>query len=204
MKLYNSMGPNPRIVRMFMAEKNISLDLEEIDLMAGDNRQQPYLSKNPAGQLPALELDNGTIIAEVTAICEYLEESQPQPALIGSNAEERASTRMWTRRVDLKICEPLGMGFRSGAGQGIFKERMRLYPESADAMIEGGNDGLEWLNEQMQGRDYIGGESCTLADILLYCWLDFAKGVGLPVAQPANITAWMSRMAERDSAKATA
>jgi glutathione S-transferase len=204
MKLYNSMGPNPRIVRMFMAEKGITLDMEEIDLMAGDNRREPFLSKNPAGQLPALELDSGTVIAEVTAICEYLEELNPEPALVGTTAEERAVSRMWTRRIDLKICEPLGMGFRSGAGHALFKDRMRLYPESADNMIAGGNEGLEWLDAQIAGRDYIAGDQCTLVDILLYCWLDFAKTMGLPIAEPANVAAWMQRMGDRDSAKASA
>ena len=77
MKLYNSVGPNPHVVRMFMAERGIDLPKEDIDLMAGENRQAPYTTKNPAGQLPALELDDGSILTEITAICEYLDETQP-------------------------------------------------------------------------------------------------------------------------------
>ncbi|HEY1638496.1 MAG TPA: glutathione S-transferase N-terminal domain-containing protein [Rhizomicrobium sp.] len=93
MKLYNSIGPNPRVVRMFVAEKDLEIPLVEVDLMAGENRREPYLQKNAAGQLPALELDDGRCITEITAICEYLEDTHPAPPLIGSTPEERAETR---------------------------------------------------------------------------------------------------------------
>jgi glutathione S-transferase len=91
MKLYNSLGPNPKLVRIFAAEKGIALpEVVEVDLLTGANRKPPYLVKNPAGQLPALELDDGRVIAETIAICEYLEEVAPRPALIGSDPAERA------------------------------------------------------------------------------------------------------------------
>jgi len=107
MKFYNSRGPNPRMVRMFMAEKGIDIPKVEVDLLAGDNRKEPYLKVNPAGQMPALELDDGTVIAEITAICEYVDElKSDKPSLIGSTPAERAVTRMWTRRIDLNIVEP--------------------------------------------------------------------------------------------------
>ena len=107
MKLYTSVGPNPRVVKMFMAEKGLKLDMIEIDLRGGENRRGPFLAVNPAGQTPALELDDGAHLTEITAICEYLEEVDHNPPLVGVNAEERAMTRMWVRRIDLKICEPL-------------------------------------------------------------------------------------------------
>ena len=107
MKLYDSIGPNPRIVRMFMAEKGIDIPKQTVDLRGGENRQEPHLKRNPMGQMPTLELDDGSYLAEITAICEYLEEKNPKPAMIGSTPEERAECRMWTRRVDLNICEPL-------------------------------------------------------------------------------------------------
>ena len=103
MKFYNSTGPNPRVVRMFMQEKGIALPMEEVDLRGGENRRESYLKKNPFGQMPALELDDGSILSEVTAICEYLDEKYPGGNLIGTTPEERAATRMWTRRVDLYI-----------------------------------------------------------------------------------------------------
>ena len=84
MKFYNSIGPNPRVVNMFMAEKGLTIPKETVDLMAGHNRQEPYLSKNPAGQMPALELDDGTVICEILPICEYLDETHPSPPLIGT------------------------------------------------------------------------------------------------------------------------
>ena len=103
MKLYDSLGPNPKVVRVFMAEKGITLPLEKVDLRAGDNRKDPHLKRNPHGQMPTLELDNGSYVSEITAICEYLEDKNPKPALIGATPEEKAECRMWTRRVDLNI-----------------------------------------------------------------------------------------------------
>ena len=132
MKLLNSVGPNPHVVRMFAAEKNLTLNLEEIDLMGGANRQEEYLSKNPGGQLPCLQADDGTYIAEITAICEYLDEVGAGESLIGSTPEEKAITRMWTRRVDLNICEPLANGFRYSEGLPIFKDLMITIPEAAE------------------------------------------------------------------------
>jgi glutathione S-transferase len=115
-KLYNSIGPNPRVVRMFMAERGIELPKQEVDLRGGENRREPFMSKNPTGQLPAIEMDDGTVLAEITAICEYLDEITPGLSLIGSNARERAETRMWTRRIDLNIVEPMANGFRFSEG----------------------------------------------------------------------------------------
>ena len=97
MKLIDSFGPNPRVVRMFLAEKGLTLPSEEVDLLGGQNRQDGYLSRNPGGQLPALELDNGTVIAETAVICEYIEELHPTPVLIGRTSEERAHARTWQR-----------------------------------------------------------------------------------------------------------
>ena len=134
MQLYNSLGPNPRVVRMFLIEKGLELPFLEVDLAGGENRQEPYLAKNPGGQLPALELDDGAVIAEITAICEYLEDSNPSPALIGSTPEEKAETRMWVRRCDLNVCEPMANGFRFAEGLELFRNRMRCLPEAADGL----------------------------------------------------------------------
>src|SRR5437016_14022937 len=101
MKLYDSIGPNPRIVRMFMAEKDMEVPKQTVDLRGGENRQDAHLKRNPHGQMPTLELDDGSYLSEITAICEYLEEKKPSPAMIGATAEQRAECRMWTRRVDL-------------------------------------------------------------------------------------------------------
>ena len=114
--LYDSIGPNPRVVRIFMAERGIELPKTTVDLRGGENRQPPYLAKNPVGQMPCLELDDGSVIAEITAICEYLDEVTPGASLIGTTPLERAETRMWTRRIDLNIVEPMLNGFRFAEG----------------------------------------------------------------------------------------
>jgi glutathione S-transferase len=204
MKFYNSIGPNPRLVRMFMAEKGIEMDFEEIDLMGGENRRPPYTDKNPAGEMPALELDDGSVLAETIAICEYLEELQPEPALIGDDAASRARTRMWIRRVENKITNPLTDGFRNAEGQALFKDRRHLIPQAADDQKAIAREGLAWLDEQMAGRDYIAGDALSLADILLFTMLDFGAQVGQP-ADPAlgNVKAWLDRVASRPSAEAT-
>lgn len=203
MKLFNSMGPNPHVVRMFAAEKGLNLELEDVDLMAGANREGPYLEINPAGQLPCLQADDGSIIAEITAICEYLDEVGDGPSLIGETAEQRAATRMWTRRVDLNICEPLANGFRYSEGLPIFKERMITIPEAAEGLKQIAREKLAWLDGLMAGREYIAGDSVTLADVLLYCMLAFGNQVGQPFDESLpNIKPWFDRMAARASANA--
>ncbi len=205
MKFYNSIGPNPRIVKMFMHEKGITVPFVEVDLMAGENRKEAYLAKNPGGQLPALELDNGLVLAEITAICEYLEEKNPAKPLIGSTAEERAETRMWTRRADLGVAEPLANGFRFSAGLAMFKDRMLTRPETADGLKAMAQDKITWFDKQLAGKEFIAGKRMTLADILLFVVLDFGAAVGQPInTENKNVVAWFERMKARPSAVATA
>ncbi len=203
MKLYNSVGPNPHVVRMFAAEKGMDIDMEEVDLMGAANRQEAYLNLNPAGQLPCLELDDGRVIAEITAICEYLDEIGDGPSLMGETPEERATTRMWTRRVDLNICEPLANGFRYSDGLPLFKERITTIPEAADGLKQITRERLAWLDTLIGGQDFIGGNKITLADVLLYCMLAFGQQVGQPFDESLpNIKPWFDRMAARASAGA--
>ena len=203
MKLHNSLGPNPQVVRMFAAERGIDLDKVEVDIMAGENRQDAYLAKNPAGQLPCLELDDGTVIAEVTAICEYLDETADGEPLMGSTPEEKALSRMWARRVDLGICEPLANGFRFAEGLDMFKSRMLVRPEAAEGLKAMAQDKLTWLDGQLAGREFIGGDRIGLADVLLFCFLAFGANVGQPLnPENGNVTAWFERMQARPSASA--
>lgn len=204
MRLYNSIGPNPKVVRMFMKEKGIELPVVEVDLRGGENRREPYLSKNPAGQSPALELDDGTILAEITVICEYLDEvTKSGPSLIGGTPQERAETRMWVRRVDLNVCEPMANGFRFAEGLKMFQNRTRCVPEAAAGLKAMAQDKLAWLDKLMEGKTFIAGDRFTLADVLLFCFVDFFAGVGQPI-DPAlkNIVAWHARVKERPSASA--
>lgn len=204
MKLHNSIGPNPRVVRMFLAEKGVALPLVTVDLLGGENRREPYLSKNPSGQLPCLELDDGSFLAEITAICEYIEEKHPKPALIGTTPEERAATRMWVRRIDLNIVEPMANGFRYAEGLALFKGRIRTIPQAADDLKAIARDKLAWLDAQIAGRDWIVPNRFTLADVLLYGFVDFGATVGQPL-DPAwkNLGAWRDRVAARPSAAAS-
>ena len=204
MKLYNSVGPNPHVVRMYAAECGVDLSLEAVDLMAGANRQAPYLALNPSGQMPCLEMSNGEILAEITAICEYLDEQAEGVTLLGDSAEARANTRMWTRRVDLNICEPLTSGFRYSEGMPLFKDRMITIPEAADGLKQIAREKTAWLNDLMSdGRSFIGGEKISMADVLLYCFLAFGGTVGQPYDQGlTHIHAWYERMAARPSAAA--
>lgn len=205
MKFYNSIGPNPRVVKMFMAEKGVDIPRVEVNLMAGENRQGEYLKKNPSGQLPALELDDGVVISEILPICEYLEETHPNPPLIGSNPEERGVTRMWTRRIDLNVCEPMANGFRFSDGLRLFENRVHCIPHAADDLKAIAREKLEWLDGLIAGRRWIVGDRFTLADILLYGFLDFAGQVGQPLAETnTNLVAWRSRVAERPSVAASA
>ncbi len=203
MKLYNGLGPNPQVVRMFIAEKGLDIPVQDVDLMAGENRQQAHLARNPAGGLPVLELDDGSFLSEITAICEYLEDRHPTPALIGSTPEEKAAVRMWTRRIDLGICEPLTAGFRYAEGLQLFQDRMRCIPEAADGLKAVARDKLEWLDGQLEGRQFVCGDRFSLADIMLYAFLTFGANVGQPVPeQLGNVQALLKRIGERASASA--
>jgi glutathione S-transferase len=205
MKFYNSIGPNPRMVKMFMAEKGLDIPRAEVDLMAGENRKPGHLAVNPAGQTPALQLDDGSVITEITPICEYLEELHPNPPLIGSDARERAETRMWTRRIDLNIAEPMANGFRFSEGLAMFKDRVHCIPQAADDLKAIAQERLAWLDGLVAGRTWIAGERFTLADILLYSFLDFGAQVGQPL-NPENksLAAWYERVKSRPSAAASA
>lgn len=204
MKLYNSIGPNPHVVRMFMAEKGIKLPTVEVDLVKGENREETHLKRNPHGQMPALELDNGSYIAEILAICEYLEDKSPTPALIGTTPEEKAETRMWTRRIDLGIAETMANGFRFSQGLDLFKSRVFTAPEAANGLKAMAQDRIKWLDKQMaDGREFVCGKRFTLADVLLYCFLEFGTHVGQPLnPENKNIAAWFARVKARPSASA--
>lgn len=204
MRVFDSLGPNPRGVRMFLAEKGISLDLVPVDLMGMENRRAPYTERNPGGQLPALELDDGRVVGETGAIYEYLEERFPTPALIGTTPEERVETRMWTRRIELNITEHLYNAFRYAEGIELFRPRMRVLPEAADGLKAVVRDKLAWLDALMRGKAFVAGERFTIADIALYVALDFGQTVGQPFDEGLrNIGAWFARIGARPSAQAS-
>ena len=201
MQLYDSFGPNPRAMRMFLAEKGLKIPIKEIDLLKAENRKPPYTDRNPGGQLPALELDNGKCIGETVAIWEYLEEKHPTPALIGSNAEERAEARQWQRRIEQNITENLYNGFRFCEGLDLFKDRVPCEPEAGPGLKRIVQARLKWLDKLIAGRDFIVPNHFTISDIILFCALDFAAGVGQKIdPSDANVVAWFKRIEARPSA----
>lgn len=203
MKLYNSIGPNPKAVRMFAAEHDLTPELVEVDLVGGENRRAEFLKLNPMGQLPALELDDGTIVTEVVAICEYFDEISDRPSLIGDTPEQRAERRMWVRRIDLNICQPMADGFRFDEGLSLFKDRVLCIPEAAAGLKAKAREGLAWLDGAIAGKTFICGSDLTLADVLLYANLRFFQKNGQPGDESwTNIRAWQDRMSERPSASA--
>jgi glutathione S-transferase len=204
MKLYDSLGPNPKMVRMFAAEKAFTFrETVKVDIMKGENRQAPYLAKNPAGGMPAVELDNGKVISETIAICELIEEMKPTPVLIGASAADRAETRMWVRRVEWKIIQPMTDGFRFSEGLPLFKTRMYTAPEAAPGLKAIAQEGYKWLDAQLAGRDTIVPGRFSLADVALYALAEFGSTVGQPIApENKNVLRWYEATKARPSAKA--
>jgi glutathione S-transferase len=199
-KLYTGIGPNPRTVRIFMAEKGIEIPLEAVDLLGGENRRAPHTERNPAGQLPCLQLDDSSYLSEILPICEYLEELHPEPALVGSNAEERAVTRMWCRRIDLNIIEPMANGFRYSEGLPLFETRIHVIPHAADDLKAIAREKLTWLDGMMEGHDFIAADRFSLADIFLYAFAEFAATVGQAIdPKLGNLQSWFTRVAARPS-----
>lgn len=206
MKLYNSLGPNPHVVRMFAAEKGVSLPLQPVDVLNTEHRRPPYADRvNPLMQTPALETDDGAVICEVTAICEYMEELHPNPPLVGATPAQRAETRMWMRRIDLNILEGRSRAFRATGARAFYLDKIKLLSvpaaEELKALVE---DRILWLDGQMVGKTYICGERYSLADILLYCFMTFGAPPGrnnLPTGAD-RLQTWYQRVAARPAAAA--
>lgn len=200
MILYDATGPNPRVVRMFLLEKGLEIPTHVMVLGTGENVAPAHLARNPLGQVPVLETDDGSCISETTAICEYLEELQPEPPLIGRSAEARGETRMWTRRADLMVCEPVlyALGFSP------FISRRETEPGAAQAMRNLARQNLAWFDTQLAESPYLCGERFSLADILLYCVLDFGISTGQALEPDrAALAEWYERVAARPSAGAS-
>lgn len=200
-RLFDSFGLAPRMVRFFLLEKGIDIPRYEVDLLLGENRDEEYLKLNPSGQTPALELEDGTILAEAPAICEYVEEASPDPPLIGVTPLERATNRMWWRRVELNICQPMILGFYFGEGLELFRTRTRCIPQAADGMKERARDGMRWLDALLTG-EWIAGSGFTIADICLYGYLEELADKGQPIPDDCErLRRWLSAVSMRPAAK---
>ena len=202
MKIYNSgTAPNPRRVRIFVAEKEIQIPYEEVDLVKAVNRGEEFRKKNPSGTVPVLELDDGTCISETVAICRYLEELHPNPPLMGVDAKDRAIVEMWQRRMELELLIPIADAFRQR--HEFFKGKIRQLPEYAEVQKKNAEERLARLNGELANRKFIAGDRYTIADITALCAVDFGR-VSKIAIQPdqANLARWHAEVSARTSAKA--
>ena len=202
MKIYEAQAaPNPRRVRVFLAEKGIQVPYEQIDIGKAVNRQPEFRKINPLAGVPVLELDDGTHIAESVAICRYFEEIQPAPPLFGVGARERALVEMWQRRVELYLFIPIADSFRQR--HEFFKGRIRQVPEYAEAQRQNAEERLEWLDAELANRRFIAGDQYSIADITAMVGIDFGR-VSKIAIQPGqkNLARWHAEVSARPSAKA--
>lgn len=200
MMLYNAPdpAPNPRRVRLFLAEKDIDIPMRDLAIVKREQKAPEFLEKNPAGQLPALELDNGAVIAESISICRYLEALHPEPPLFGSTPEEMARIDMWLRRVENMLMVPVGMVWIHShpltAGLG------HQFTDFGEASKERATKAMHWFDAQLEGAGYLAGERYSMADIVLLTTVDFARWIGLDMpGKAANLRDWHGRVSARES-----
>jgi glutathione S-transferase len=202
MKMYDfTLAPSPRRVRIFLAEKGIAVPLVQVDIMKNANRAPEFYKKNPSGSLPVLELDDGSCIAESVAICRYFEELQPSPPLFGVGARERAMVEMWNRRIELEIFAPVGHVWSHLSE--IAKGRGRRIPGFGEIQKRAAIDRLAWLDGNLGPREFLAGDTFSIADITTLCMIDFARTVDIRI-QPdqTNLARWYRAVSARPSAKA--
>ncbi|MCE3000803.1 MAG: glutathione S-transferase family protein [Betaproteobacteria bacterium] len=159
-----SAGMHPRRVRIFMAEKGISIERREVDAAGGANALPDFLRLNPLGKLPVLELDDGSAIAESLAICRYLEALHPQPPLMGQTPQVSAQTDMWTLRMDHELSQPIALAFVHSSD--FYRGRVEQVPEVAGWARNRALQTLAWLDGELAERSHIAGDDYTLADFV--------------------------------------
>ncbi len=202
MKIYQSqVAPNPRRVRIFLAEKGIEVPYEEIDIVKAVNRGEEFRKKNPLSTVPVLELDDGTCISESVAICRYFEELHPQPPLFGVDAKDRALVEMWNRRMEFNVLQPIADAFRQR--HDFFKGRIRQLPEYAEVQRLNAEDGLNWLNQELGSRHFVAGDRFSIADITALVAIDFGRVSKIAITpEQENLARWHAEVSARPSAKA--
>lgn len=203
MKIYETkMAPNPRRVRMFIAEKGIdNVEYVEVDIQKGDNLSKEFRAKNPLGKVPVLELDDGRCLSETVAICRYFEAANADTLLMGSSAWEQAHTEMWNRRMEISFFFPVAMAFRHTSGYFADREEVhKAWGESNKVIAE---KQFAFLNKHLAKSEFIAGEQFSIADITAVCAVDFAKVIGIKVTDDLpNLQRWHQAMQARPSYKA--
>jgi glutathione S-transferase len=203
MKLYNehNPAPNPRRVRIFLAEKELAIALVHVPMRQGAHKSAEFLVKNSLGQVPVLELDDGTTLSESIAICRYLEELHPKPALFGENAWQRAQVEMWTRRIEFALLSRIGAVWVN-----THKYTAHLgtqYKDFGEASRVRAIKAMHWLNDELQDREFIATDHFSMADIVALTTIDFAAFIGIETPpELTHLSAWHARVSARPSAAA--
>ena len=205
MKIFETRtAPNPRRVRMFMAEKGLldKAEFVEIDIQKGENLTPEFVARNPMKKVPVMELDDGTCIAETMAICRYFEEAYPDtPQLMGETAAEKAQVEQWLRWLEFYFFMPTGMCFQHTTG--YFKDRMNPIKEWGEECGQGVEKFMHFLNKHLEGKDYICCDRFTAADINAFTTVAFARVVNVRIKpEHTNLQAWYDRIKARPSAQA--
>jgi glutathione S-transferase len=195
-------APNPRRVRIFLAEKGVAYDTIEVLIATDQHLSVDYRRKHPLSLLPILELGDGRIIRESMAICRYIEECHPEPNLFGVDAWERSQIEQWNRHAELELLIPIQNIFRNT--NAFWQGRIKQAPEFAMIMTDLVHARLEWMDNELSKRTYMAGDRFTVADITALCAIDFGRvaKVRLDPEKHAHLVAWHTRCAERPSTKA--
>ncbi len=203
MKLYDGgKAPNPRRVRIFLAEKGIDVDLEPVDMGALGHKSDQITQLNPLQRLPILELDDGTAISETVAICRYFEELHPAPALMGVDAKDRAVVEMWQRRMEWHLLAFVGGAFRH-LHPAMKQWEVPQIAEFGEACKPKAIDTVRWMNEELETREFIAGSRYTIADITALIAVDFMKPARLAVPEECReFIRWYEAVKARPSASA--
>lgn len=195
-------APNPRRVRIFLAEKGIDVPYEQVDLFKGGHKEASFTSKNPVAKVPVLELDDGTCISESVAICRYFEEQHPEPPLMGVDAKDKAIVEMWQRRIELEVFYPIAQAFRHGVAGMKTLEPIQLV-EWVEINRARALEAYAWLDKDLADRKYVAGDRFTIADITLLVAVDFARGPKIPIPEDCkNLLRWHDDVSKRPSAAA--
>lgn len=204
MKLYEMRrAPNPRRLRIFLAEKGIDLadlDIEQLDLAAGDNLSADFRAKNPMGGVPVLEFDDGRCLSESMAICRYFEVAHPEPVLMGDTADAQATIEMWNRRMELHLLMPVAMAFRHTTGH--FSDREAVFPDYGADRAEAAAKMFNFLDRHLADSPYVAGPDYTVADITALVAIDFARVIDMSIDDRPNLATWHERVSARPSAAA--
>lgn len=204
MKLYETKtAPNPRRVRMFLAEKGLLDQVEcvEVDIQKGENLKPEFIAKNPMKKVPVLELDDGTCIAETMAICRYFEAAYPDsPKLLGESATEQALIEQWLRWLDYYYFVPCGMGFQHTSG--YFKDRMTPNQAWGESCVKDTKKFMQFLNDHLADNDFICCKKLTAADLTAFAVTAFARVIQLRVDDSLpHLQKWYEAMKQRPSAQ---